>query len=163
MNDVTWQDGLDSVNQEEGSITCGYVRSSAYDPQNNRQFFRKNDLIAWIADDPKSGDKFLAVFNAQDQIKIDENKALWKSENITNDLPSQSVTFDLDIAGAKKLYLAVSNISDEFSRHHADWIEPVLYGIKDTLKLTDLKWENATSGRANPILNKSVSLSLIHI
>jgi alpha-galactosidase len=34
--------------------------------QNNRQLFRKNDLIAWVADDPKTGDKFLAVFNAQD-------------------------------------------------------------------------------------------------
>jgi hypothetical protein len=36
--------------------------------KNNRQLFRKNDLIAWTADDSKSNDKFLAVFNAQDQI-----------------------------------------------------------------------------------------------
>lgn len=49
--------------------------------KNNRQLFRKNDLIAWIADDPETGDKFLAVFNAQDQEKIIENKALWKSAN----------------------------------------------------------------------------------
>lgn len=42
--------------------------------QNNKQLFSKDDLVAWIADDPKTGDKFLAVFNAQDQIKIDENK-----------------------------------------------------------------------------------------
>jgi len=34
---------------------------------NNRQLFRKDDLIAWIANDPKTGDKFLAVFNARDQ------------------------------------------------------------------------------------------------
>ena len=31
---------------------------------NNKQLFNKNDLIAWTADDPKTGDKFLAVFNA---------------------------------------------------------------------------------------------------
>ncbi len=36
--------------------------------QNNRQLFRTDDLIAWVADDPKTGDKFLAVFNARDQI-----------------------------------------------------------------------------------------------
>ncbi len=125
--------------------------------QNNKQLFRKDDLIAWVADDPKTGDKFLAVFNAQDQLKIDESRALWKSENITSDLPLQSVDFDLDITGAKKLYLAVSNNHDEFSRHHANWIEPVLYNTNDSLKLTDFKWTNATSGRNNPQLNKSSS------
>jgi alpha-galactosidase len=34
--------------------------------QNNRQLFRKDDLVAWVADDPKTGDKFLALFNAKD-------------------------------------------------------------------------------------------------
>jgi alpha-galactosidase len=34
--------------------------------QNNKQLFRRDDLIAWVADDPKTGDIFLAVFNAQD-------------------------------------------------------------------------------------------------
>ncbi len=34
--------------------------------KNNHQLFRINDLIAWTADDSKSNDKFLAVFNAQD-------------------------------------------------------------------------------------------------
>ena len=33
---------------------------------NNRQLFRENDLIAWTADDPKTGDKFLALFNTSD-------------------------------------------------------------------------------------------------
>jgi hypothetical protein len=31
---------------------------------NNRQLFRKNDQIAWIADVPDSKDKYLAIFNA---------------------------------------------------------------------------------------------------
>lgn len=33
---------------------------------NNRQLFRENDLIAWSADDPETGDKYLALFNASD-------------------------------------------------------------------------------------------------
>jgi alpha-galactosidase len=33
---------------------------------NNIQLFRNNDLIAWTADDPKTGDKYLALFNASD-------------------------------------------------------------------------------------------------
>lgn len=124
--------------------------------QNNHQLFRKDDLITWVADDPKTGDKFLAVFNAQDQVKIDENKALWKSSNLTNTLPMQSIDFDLNITGAKKLYLAVSNVGEEFNRHHADWISPVLYNEKDSVKLTDLKWVNATSARNKPMVNTNV-------
>jgi alpha-galactosidase len=34
---------------------------------NNRQLFRKDDLITWSADDPETGDKYLALFNAMDQ------------------------------------------------------------------------------------------------
>ncbi len=34
---------------------------------NGKQLFRENDLIAWSADDPNTGDKYLALFNASDQ------------------------------------------------------------------------------------------------
>ena len=33
---------------------------------NGKQLFRRNDLIAWTADDPETGDKYLALFNAAD-------------------------------------------------------------------------------------------------
>jgi hypothetical protein len=33
---------------------------------NGKQLFRDNDLIAWTAEDPKTGDKYLALFNASD-------------------------------------------------------------------------------------------------
>lgn len=42
---------------------------------NGKQLFRENDLIAWTADDPKTGDKFLALFNATDQLPVVESKA----------------------------------------------------------------------------------------
>ena len=34
--------------------------------RNNRQIFRNGDIIAWTADDPGTGDKYLALFNASD-------------------------------------------------------------------------------------------------
>jgi alpha-galactosidase len=43
--------------------------------RNNRQLFRKDDLIAWVADDPKTGDKFLALFNASDKDPANPNKS----------------------------------------------------------------------------------------
>lgn len=48
---------------------------------NNRQLFKNDDLIAWTADDPKSGDKYLAVFNATDQEQVSE-KIVVKLEQI---------------------------------------------------------------------------------
>src|ERR1035437_3793192 len=42
--------------------------------QNNKQLFSKDDLIAWVADDRNTGDKFLALFNAQDQNKTNDIK-----------------------------------------------------------------------------------------
>jgi hypothetical protein len=39
---------------------------------NGKQLFRENDLIAWTADDPKTGDKYLALFNAADTIRAVE-------------------------------------------------------------------------------------------
>jgi len=33
---------------------------------NNRQLFREDDLIVWTADDPQTGDKYVALFNASD-------------------------------------------------------------------------------------------------
>jgi hypothetical protein len=43
---------------------------------NGKQLFRENDLIAWTADDPKTGDKYLALFNASDQQPIVEGNVV---------------------------------------------------------------------------------------
>lgn len=42
---------------------------------NNRQLFRNDDMIAWTADDPKTGDKYLALFNASDQKPVEGDPA----------------------------------------------------------------------------------------
>lgn len=39
---------------------------------NGKQLFRENDHIAWIADDPMTGDKYLALFNASDSFEAAE-------------------------------------------------------------------------------------------
>jgi alpha-galactosidase len=123
---------------------------------NGKQLFRENDLIAWTAEDPKSGDKFLALFNATDQLPIVESKAIWNSGQLTNESENQSIDVDIDITGAKKLYL-VTSYDDVigFSSHNCDWIEPVLIGPKGKVKLTDLKWVKASAGRGQPVLNQT--------
>ena len=123
---------------------------------NGKQLFRQNDLIAWTADDPKTGDKYLALFNAADQLPVVDSKAIWKSGQITNDAPDQSAGIDIDITGAKKLYL-VTSFDDiiGFASHNCDWIEPQVIGAKGSVKLTDLKWVKASAGRGQPTLNQT--------
>lgn len=41
---------------------------------NGRQVFRENGHVAWVADEPKSGDKYVALFNLNDVPKADAAK-----------------------------------------------------------------------------------------
>ena len=45
---------------------------------NNKQLFRDNNKAAWIADEPGTGAKYLAVFNTTDQVSVKDEKAVWK-------------------------------------------------------------------------------------
>ena len=124
---------------------------------NNKPLFRDKDKAAWIADEPKTGAKYLALFNIADQHLVTEEKAIWKSEIITKATSGQSVKVDIDISGAKKLYLVVNDAGDKTDWDHANWIEPMLYKGKDSVKLTSLKWIKATAGWEKPRVNLSVS------
>jgi hypothetical protein len=123
---------------------------------NGKQLFRDDGLIAWTANDPKTDDKYLALFNASDQQPIVEKKSIWKSEQITNEDSDQSVGIDIDITGAKKLYL-VTSFDDVvgFASHNCNWIEPKLIGSKGSVNLTDLKWIKASAGRGMPSINQT--------
>jgi hypothetical protein len=78
--------------------------------QNNKQLFRNGDLIAWTADDPKTGNKFLALFNAQNN-----------SEQSLQD--SAKVTVKFEQLGFRKTYVVkdlwnnkeLGNFNVEFS------------------------------------------------
>jgi alpha-galactosidase len=138
-------------------LTNNEVLAVSKSSVNNRELFSENDRIAWTADDPETGDKFLALFNTADQEELCKEKALWSSGILTRQTPGQQVSFDLDIAGSGKLYLAVGNGGDNIDWDHADWIEPMLIGNTDTMRLTSLRWIKATAGWGEVLVNKSVS------
>jgi alpha-galactosidase len=124
---------------------------------NNRQLFRQDNLIAWTADDPKTGDKFLAVFNAQDQELAPPSEAAWSSNIITRQTPGQSQSVDVDITGATKLYLNVRDGGDDIAWDHADWLNPVLSNGGKMVSLSALPWKVASAGWGSVTANKSVS------
>ncbi len=124
---------------------------------NNKPLFNDENKASWMAEESSSNVKYLAVFNKADQILADESKAIWKSGLMNRNTANQSKQVDIDITGAKKLYLIVNNGGDNIDWDHADWIEPKLYNGKDTISLTSLKWKKATSGWGKVRLNKAVS------
>ncbi|MBO2010106.1 NPCBM/NEW2 domain-containing protein [Hymenobacter negativus] len=123
----------------------------------NRQLFRHNDLLAWTADDPATGDKFLAVFNAQDQEMNPASEAAWSSAVISRRTPGQAQAVDVDITGARTLYLNVRDGGDGSAWDHADWLTPMLRNGDQIVPLTTVPWQAATAGWGNVALNKSVS------
>ncbi|GAB3856935.1 hypothetical protein GCM10028822_29890 [Hymenobacter terrigena] len=122
----------------------------------NRQLFRHGDLVTWTADDPATGDKFLALFNAQDQELAPAREAAWASSPINRHTPSQ--TAEVDVTGAAKLYLNVRDGGDGTAWDHADWLNPMLLTSDGkSVPLTTLPWRSATAGWGKPTVNKSVS------
>jgi hypothetical protein len=123
---------------------------------NNRQLWRKGDLVAWVADVPGSRDRYLALFNAADQRFIDPARAAFRSDVVTRETPGQAVDVDLDVTGATRLYLHVDDAGDGIQWDHAAWIEPRVVGPQGETRLTDLKWVSATSGWRETRMNRTV-------
>ena len=82
-------------------------------------------------------------------------KPAFKSDVITKKTEGHAVKIDVDITGAKDLYLVVTDGGDGFSCDWADWAEPRLVGPAGEQKLTDLKMKSGTSGFGNIAVNKN--------
>jgi len=122
---------------------------------NNRQLFRQNDKIAWVADVPDSAVKYVALINANG-LGLDETEAAFASGIISRATPGRSTNITVNIAGATKLYLVVTDGGDHFSWDHADWGEPRLVRSDGSSnRLTTLPWVNATAGYGSARKNLS--------
>lgn len=62
------------------------------------------------------------------------------SPNVTKVRPTAGI--DVDISGAKQLFLVVSDGGNGNSCDHSDWIAPRLVGNEGELKLTEVKWKS---------------------
>jgi hypothetical protein len=110
---------------------------------NNRPLSNRDQLIAWAADVPGSGDKYLALFNARDRVRLTPPHAPYRSAPVTRD-PSTAVPIDVDLAGAHKLILFVDPAGDGVAGDAALWIEPTLvFDDGRTQALVDLAWTSA--------------------
>ena len=103
------------------------------------------------------GSLAVGIFNRGQFEDFDESKAIYKSPLITRDTPGNAVDIDLDITGAKKLWLVVDDGGDGNGYDHADWLNPRLSGPQGQTNLTQIKWCSATAGWNSVNLNRSVT------
>ena len=75
---------------------------------------------------------------------------------VNTETPGHAAKIEADIKGQKNLYLVVSDGGNGFGSDWANWAEPKLVGSKGELKLTDLKWKNASADWGNVGINKNV-------
>ena len=123
----------------------------------NRQLSREDDLIVWTADIQGSPDKFVALFNAQDNSDpFDLSNPNYRSPTLRGEPKQQVIDMKVSIQDARSLVLAVGDGGDGSYYDHAAWIEPTLSGPAGTLKLTDLQWDLATAGWGEVRKNRTV-------
>lgn len=80
---------------------------------------------------------------------------LFQSKVITKQTKGHSVDIDVELKGAKTIWLVASDGGDGFSCDWANWVNPSFVGAFQTVSLTDLKWKSASSGYGQVHLNKN--------
>lgn len=80
---------------------------------NGKQLFRENDLIAWTADDPETGDRYLALFNTTDTISSAEISVDFKQLCLTG------IHTVKDLWTGDKLGIFTDSFSWKINRHGA--------------------------------------------
>ncbi len=79
----------------------------------------------------------------------------FQSKVIDTQTPGHAIEIDVDLTGAKELYLVVTDGGNGFTADWADWAEPRLVTAAGEKKLTELKWKSASAAWGNVGLNKN--------
>ena len=82
-------------------------------------------------------------------------KPVYQSHRVSSETVGHAVDIDVDLTGAKKLYLVVQDGGDGFGSDWAEWLNPVITGDYGQKKLTELKPAKAEVGWGRLGINKN--------
>ena len=117
-NDFT----LSLLNNEEYHQMHKYGRDA-------HQLFNDEDLgrVAWTSTDPATGNRYLALFQRDNDRWIVGSKALYRSETVAYTTDGHAVSVDIPWPeGEKTLVLVIDDGGDNYNYDHGDWINPTL-------------------------------------
>jgi alpha-galactosidase len=110
---------------------------------NNRPLFNRDELIAWVAGVPGTSDKYLAVFNTRDRVRLTKENARYVSPPVDSE-PATAAKVDVDVSGGRSLFLVARPLATEGEWNRVLWQAPGLVFADGSEKpLTDLKWIHA--------------------
>ena len=118
----------------------------------NRELFRRDGFCAWAADVPGSPDRYVALFNLRaGPGEISPERAVFESPPVSRRTAGGGVPVDVDVAGARKLFLVVDDGRGGNGGEDAVWAEPTLLTKEGPQRLTGFAWVKATSGRGEVV------------
>ncbi|HEY8994530.1 MAG TPA: Melibiase subfamily [Lacunisphaera sp.] len=124
-------------------LTNAEVLAINQNSTNNRPLFDRDELIAWTADVPDSADKYLAVFNVRDRVRLNAANARFASGPVTGDSAS-ATTVDADVSGGDRLFLAVRPLDTSGEWNRVLWRDARLVMADGSERpLADLTWTHA--------------------
>lgn len=115
---------------------------------NNRELSNKNDRVIWTADDPETGDKYVAMFYTVSKEYADTRTALFRSGTISYVTPGYSCNVDVQLPKkAKQLALVVTDGGDGYNYDRANWANPqIILKNGETIDLTILTYTKGEAG-----------------
>ena len=91
----------------------------------------------------------------QKTLSVTASDPAYESKIITTRTPNHTVDIKAPIAGAKKLYLVVTDGGNGFSCDWANWVNPKLIGKQGEKSLVDLKWKSGSADWGQVRVNKN--------
>lgn len=84
-----------------------------------------------------------------------QNKPIYKSPVVSASTPGHKVEFEVELNGAKKVFLVVNDAGDGFQCDWADWIKPAFIKGSERISLVSLNWKSAVTGWGEVRKNKN--------
>jgi len=87
--------------------------------------------------------------------KLSGAKAAWSSKVISKATKGHAVPVDVELKKAKSVWLVADDGGDGFGCDWVAWVNPRFETPKGEVRLTDLKWKNASTGYGQVRINKN--------
>ncbi len=113
----------------------------------NKPIYDEKGIIAWAAVSSETKDRYVAVFNLQDQFDISHGDLISEGEFINRETIGQGQRIIANLEGYSKIALAVADTGDGFKFDHAVWVSPTVELVDGTTyDLSIQPWKSATVG-----------------
>lgn len=80
---------------------------------------------------------------------------LFQSPVVSKQTKGHAVTVNVELKGAKTIWLVASDGGDGYGCDWANWVNPSFVGAFQSVSLTDLKWKSASTGFGQVHVNKN--------